>query len=258
MYHFAHSRPHLLALTFLLQCTLAIAEDPSKLLVQAQNSAARGEFTPAIKFASQAIAQDAKLTTAYYVRGRAYFQAGQISKSVSDFDKYVELRPDRESRQWERGIAMYYAGEYQRGADQFKLYQTFHDNDVENSTWRYLCLAKISGVEKARATMLPIKNDRRVPMMQIYDMYRGRLKPEDVLAACRQGDPSAEALSGRLFYARLYLGLYYESLGKSELARRYILLAADEHKKTQTINRYMYDVARIHAELLRKQKPPAK
>ncbi|HAY80333.1 MAG TPA: hypothetical protein DCY79_11050 [Planctomycetaceae bacterium] len=244
----------LLACLYLTHCLPASAEEAARLVAEAQTAADRGEWQQAVKLASQAIAADAKLSTAYYVRGRAHFQAGEIKQSVADFDRYVKLRPDRESRQWERGISLYYAGEYQRGADQFQLYQTFHDNDVENSTWRYLCLAKISGVKKARTTMLPIKNDRRVPMMQIYQMYRGELTPEEVLAACKVGDPAKEVLAGRLFYARLYLGLYYDSLGKDDLARRYLLLAADEHKETQTVNRYMYDVARIHADMIRREK----
>ena len=96
------------------------------------------------------------LATAYYLRGRENFRLGEIKKSVADFDKYVELRPRLESRQWERGIAYYYAGEFKKGAEQFELYQTYHDNDVENSVWRYLCIARSVGVDKARSVMLPI------------------------------------------------------------------------------------------------------
>ena len=82
---------------------------------------------------------------AYYLRGRENFKAGSIDASLADFDKYVKLRPDLESRQWERGISDYYAGKFKKGAKQFELYQTFHDNDVENSTWRCLCDARLAG-----------------------------------------------------------------------------------------------------------------
>ena len=93
---------------------------------------------------------------------------------MADFDKYVELKPDAESRQWERGISYYYAGEFAKGAKQFELYQTYHDQDVENSVWRYLCVAREGGVEKAQANMLPIENDRRIPMMQSTTSIAGR------------------------------------------------------------------------------------
>ena len=47
-------------------------------------------------------------------------------------------------------------------------------------------------------------------MMRIYSLFRGQAKPDDVLDAVRQGDPKEEELNQRLFYARLYLGLYFE------------------------------------------------
>jgi lipoprotein NlpI len=89
--------------------------------------------------------------------------------------------------------------------------------------------------------------------MEIYRLYRGELKPEDVLESVRRGDPSPEELSGRLFYARLYLGLYYEVQKDIPQARKYILLAANEHRDSRRINRYMWDVARIHAQQFNKQ-----
>jgi hypothetical protein len=49
------------------------------------------------------------------------------------------------------------------------------------------------GVEKARAALMPIRNDRRVPMMQIYAMFRGQLEPAGVLKAAAAGTPSKEA-----------------------------------------------------------------
>jgi lipoprotein NlpI len=107
-------------------------------------------------------------------------------------------------------------------------------------------MARSVGVEKARAAMLPIENDRRVPMMQIYDLYRGKLKPEDVLTAAKAGEASEGERNARLFYAHLYLGLYYEAAGDSEAAKTHIE-TADKHK----IGHYMWDVAHIHAERIR-------
>jgi len=188
----------------------------------------------------------------YYSRGRSRFCAGLVDESIQDFDKYIELRPEVKSQQWERGIALYYAGRFKDGAAQFELYQTYHDNDVENATWRYLCMARDVGVEKAQAELLPIENDRRVPMMQIYALYRGQMKPEEVLAAATAGTqegPAAEArINNHLFYAHLYLGLYFEAAGDEKLAREHMLIAADKHP----ISHYMWDVAKLHAERLRK------
>lgn len=205
------------------------------------------EFKEAVEDFDTAIKQDSEQAVAYYYRGRARFQLGLIKESVEDFDQYVKLRPAIESRQWERGIAMYYAEQFKRGADQFELYQTFHDNDVENSVWRFLCMTPDVGVDKAREVMLPIKNDPRIPMMKIFEMYRGKATPQDVLDDAKRDDPTDETLKGRLFYAHLYLGLFYEVTGKKKDAMKYIKLAADESLATHPgINSYMWDVAKIH------------
>lgn len=235
-----------LAATLLLATYAAADESAESLVKQALALAERGPDAEAVKLLTQAIEKDPKLSIARYFRGRENFRLGRVKESLADFDAYVKLEPQLESRQWERGIACFYAGEFERGAKQFELYQTYHDQDVENSTWRYLCLVPTVGVAKAQATMLPIERDTRVPMMQIYDLYRGQLMPDEVLTAAKAGNPSEAALNNRLFYAHLYLGLWYEANGKPAEAREHIL-AAEKHK----IGHYMWDVAHVHAERLR-------
>jgi len=217
-----------------------------ELTLRAAQADQRREFDLAIKLLSQVIAKDPNLADTYYRRGRANFCARKIPESVADFDKYVELKPDSESRQWERGISYYHAGEFAKGAKQFELYQTYHDQDVENSVWRYLCVARTDGVEKAQANMLPIDADRRIPMMAIYDLYRGTKKPEDVIKVAEAGQPIPTELNTRLFYAQLYLGLWHEAAGRSDEAKQHIL-EAEKHK----IGHYMWDVAHMHAQRLR-------
>ena len=231
----------------------------SALLQQAREKTRERKFQEAERLLTRVISMDKEQSAAFYARGRVNFQLGRIKQSVEDFDTYVKQRPQVESRQWERGIALYYAGEFKRGAQQFELYQTFHDNDVENSVWRFLCMARSEGVPKARQVMLPIKNDRRVPMMQVFEMYRGTIQPAAVLTAVRADKPSGEVLAGRLFYAHLYLGLYYEAAGNNKKAEKYIQLAAQDKLKTNPrINTYMWDVARIHWQQLEKIQKPTK
>lgn len=225
----------------------------AELLGQATRAAVQQKHEQAIEILNDLLKKDSSVAIAYYVRGQENFRVGNIKRSVADFDKYVELEPKAESRQWERGISYYYAGEYEKGAKQFELYQTYHDQDVENSVWRYLCVAATEGVETAKKNMLPIENDRRVPMKQIYDLYRGQASPEDVLKAVEAGDPLAKEKNQREFYAHLYLGLWYQAADKRELAKQHIL-EAEKHK----INHYMWDVAHIHADLLRAEEKPAK
>ena len=98
-----------------------------------------------------------------------------------------------------------------------------------------------------------IRRDPRVPMMEVYDLYAGKLKPDDVLAAAKAGDPSPEVLNNQLFYAHLYLGLYYDAAGEAKLAGEHM----DEAVKHK-IGHYMWDVAKVHAEVLKKAREAKK
>jgi len=224
-------------------------KDPEARLMRAQLETDRRNFKAALADYDQAIELAPQAGQLYYLRGRVRFRDGQIEPSLVDFDKFIQVRPEAKPRQWERGISLYYAGKFDEGAQQFALYQTYYDNDVENATWRYLCMARDQGPEKAREELLPIENDRRVPMMQIYALFRGEMKPEDVLEAATAGDPTEAELHERLFYAHLYLGLFYEAHGDAESANKHITIAARDYP----IGHYMWDVARIHAERFRNQ-----
>jgi lipoprotein NlpI len=237
-----------MALVCCLRPMVVVSQEAEQLLQQATEAGQRGEHERSIRLLTQAIDGDSKLAIAWYLRGRENFRAGRIDESVADFDQYVKLDPAAENRQWERGISYYYAGQFAKGAKQFEDYQKFHDQDVENSVWRYLCVARDGngGVEKARARLLSITNDPRVPMMEIYALYQGKLKPEDVLAAAEKNPPNRELFNQRLFYAHLYIGLWHEAAGNAAEAKKHIV-ESEKHK----IAHYMWDVAHVHAERLK-------
>lgn len=242
-----------------LVAELAGAETPSDLVQQGIEAADRGKNAEAIALATKAIEMEPTFADAYKLRGRELFRAGRIRESVVDFDKYATLEPRLEPRQWERGIAYYYAGEFEKGAAQFERYQRYDGHDVENSVWRFLCMVPQVGVARAQAIMLPIENDRRVPMMQIYDLYRGKCQVDDVLAAAKEKEPNTAEIAGRHFYAHLYLGLWFDANGNKDEAKRYIEMAVDEKLRTNPlVNPYMWDVARIHQKLLRGELKVAK
>lgn len=192
------------------------------------------------------LAQYPEETFAYYQRGCLKCWMGDFQGSVTDFDKYVSLRPEVEQRLWERGISQYLVGQYEAGAKQFELYQTYRDNDVENSVWRYLCQVKIDGQAVAKQQLLPIRNDTRIPLMDIYRLFQGQASVEDVLAAISQGEPAEPELASRRFYGHYYLGLYFDSLGEREQAIKHVKLALEVPAESPRVSRYMWDVAKVH------------
>jgi lipoprotein NlpI len=276
-------------LTLILALALAgvaSAETVEELLKAARTALMKQDYDEALRLSDKAIGLDTKNAEAYLLRGKAHitlrhhaeavadldkclelgpdlaeaydhrgsehFKLGHITESLRDFDKFLELRPEQRPGHWKRGITCYYAGKFDEGRKQFEGYEKVDTNDVENAVWHYLCVARLAGPEKARAAILKIGNDKRVPMMQVYALYSGQTKPEDVLASVLDGKPSPEELNRRLFYAHLYLGLYHEVAGDKKQALAHLKLAAEDHK----IGHYMWDVARVHFDLLRKDAKP--
>ena len=182
-------------------------------------------------------------------RGSELFKLGRVDESLADFDRYLKLRPEKAPGHWKRGISLYYVGRYDDGRKQFEGYEKVDTNDVENAVWHFLCVARKDGLAKARASILKIGKDRRVPMMQVYDLYRGALRPADVLAAAEAGEVAPMQRRQRLFYAHLYLGLYYDATGNKKQALEHMSQAAGKYR----ITHYMGDVARVHEGLLRKK-----
>jgi lipoprotein NlpI len=207
--------------------------------VQNKSEQAVADFTKVIEI-------DPKASTAYDKRGWEHFKLNRMDKAIADFNRYLELEPQQLPYHWQRGIAFYYAGKYEEGRKQFELHQTVNAHDVENGVWHFICTAREKSFEKARETMLPISGDLRVPMTEIYELFRGKATPDDVLKATKKANPSDVELEGRRFYAHLYLGLYFEAKGDKEQAYEHIKRAATEFRADHP----MGDVARVHFKRL--------
>jgi lipoprotein NlpI len=210
---------------------------------------ARADHTEAVADFDRVVAIDPKAAEAYNHRGSEQFKLGRLAESLADFDRFLALRPAEKPGHWKRGITLYYLGKFDEGRKQFEGYEKVDTNDVENAVWHYLCTARLLGADKARAALLQIGKDGRVPMMEVYALFGGKAKPEDVLAAATAGQPPAGQLRQQLFYAHLYLGLYAEVNGDKKKALEHLEKAAGEYR----IGHYMGDVARVHADLLRKE-----
>ncbi|HWE92605.1 MAG TPA: tetratricopeptide repeat protein [Tepidisphaeraceae bacterium] len=230
------------ALLFVATSTFAVNHASA-----ADAPATAGNKDDAIARATKAVEANPKDARTYQRRGEEFFRTGRFAESVADFDKVIELRPDQAPYLWQRGISLYYAGEFQKGAKQFELHKTVNPDDVENAAWHFLCVARMSGVEKARKVLIPIQGDTRVPMTQIHALFAGKATADDVLKAATAGDPAEAELNSRLFYAHLYIGLYEEAAGHAAAAKEHILLAAEKYSGDD----YMGDVARAHAAVLK-------
>lgn len=236
-------------LCFLPLAVEAQDSSPEFSLLRIQQREAAGEHQAAFDELSERIKSHPDEHQLYHWRGRQAFCLGKIEESLENFDHYFEHSPNSRSRLWERGIALYYAERFDDGAKQFSSYQTFDNADVENAIWHFLCVARQEeNVDRAREEMLSVRGDFRIPMMEIYRLYQGNSTPEKVLAMAEKAKTRKGSPSSPLFYAHLYVGLFYEVNGDETNAVKHLRLARE-----QKIGHYMWNVADVHVELIKSQ-----
>jgi lipoprotein NlpI len=260
-------------------------DELDKLVQQAASQLRQDNFDQAIKLATEIIAKYPDQPTGLGLRASAYIAAGKSELAIADLDRLLKLTPQnarllelrgtekfklhrfndaiadfdkecaldraRDPWHWKRGLAYYYAGQYAKGRDQFEQYHNREDNDVENAVWRVLCMARMPdvGLKKAQAEILVVRRDSRVPMMEAYSLFAGKAKPDDVLRAIDRDDPTKQPVTSRKFYGHLYLGLYFDMVGKRQEAIDHLKTAV-KHK----IDHFMWDIANIHLATLTKPK----
>lgn len=173
---------------------------------------------------------------------QAFYDA-KPKESVTAFDKLIAISPESKPQLWQRGLSLYYAGDYKGGREQFETHQTVNTADVENAAWHFICVARAESVEAARKALIPIEGDTRVPMKQVHQLFGGKASVEDVLKAAEFGE--GEDLKNHRCYAHLYLGLYFEALGDEAKAREHMVKAARDYR----MNHYMGKCAQVHVKL---------
>ena len=161
----------------------------------------------------------------------------------------IFLLGDLLSQLWQRGIALYYVGRYLDCREMFEAHRMVNPNDVENAAWHFLCVARQESLTAARAALLPVGPDSRLPMTEIYQMFRNELSPDGVMEIAQRAPSRARERA--LFYAHFYVGLYYEAIGSDTKAREHLVSAADD--TYAPVGGYMHTVARVHVDQLNGQ-----
>jgi tetratricopeptide (TPR) repeat protein len=143
------------------------------------------------------------------------FRRGDVALSISLFDGALALEPRLAPYLWQRGLALFFAGRYEEGAQQFRRDVLVNANDTEESVWAFLCEAKQPelGFEAARSRLLPVGVDRRPVMSAVYALFQGQ---DGALARLRV---AADRDASSRFYAPLYEALFLDAHGETAQAR---------------------------------------
>ncbi len=224
------------------------ADRVNQLVVQASRDFSSGDYRNALEKSTEICKLEPDNITYQVFRGEVGFAAGRIDQCLAAYDEVIRLRPSLEPQLWQRGLALYYAHRFEDGVKQFETHQTVNSQDVENAVWHLLCASQISDIDQARKKLIPINGDKRVPMSQIYEMFAGRMTPEEVLETARKTTstikPGSEQLKLQLYYAYLYTGLYHEMLDDPVAATASLKKAVDVSPLGKT--NFMGQVARVH------------
>jgi len=235
------------------QAKLAAAAEPRRVEPRVLLGLACGQSRDqagAVEAFTAALAIEPKNATALDRRGDALLKSGKYAEAVADFDAVLALKPELAPEHWRRGIALYYAGRFADGVAQFEAHRKANPEDVENAAWHYLCNAKVAGREKARAQLIAVTRDPRVPMAEVQKLYAGQLTPADVLAAADKLKPDTEAGKEARFYANLYVALHHGAAGDAARRAEHLTAAVEKYK----IGHYMWDVANAELAILKAAK----
>lgn len=148
--------------------------------------------------------------------GVTYFKAGKFQDSVNSFDTSIALNKASEPFLWQRGLALYFNGQYNQCASQFMKDVDVNPRDTEEAIWNYVCRAETSDVKKSDIIKLAGVDSR--PIMRVaYGVFDGTSSWQQL----RDIGTTNAGVSG-FFYSRLYLSLYFHTLHDSANALKYI------------------------------------
>lgn len=187
----------------------------------------------------------------YSRRGDAHFFLGHFKEAVADYDRMIELDPDRGASHWRRGIALFYAGKYKDAAAQFDRYHSFDNVDRENGIWRYLSHYRAFGKERARKELLKYEKDDREPFPSVYKLFAGEITPAEIMKQIDEAKLSPAEREKRLFYATLYIGLNDTVEGDPKKGQKYLekMLPNTWGPDAGYGPHYMWQVGRLQWEL---------
>ena len=235
---------------------VAIAGEDEHPLPKAQRDKMTRQFEERVATLTGQIEKQPDSVPLYSQRADALFFLGRFRKAVADYEKMVKLDADLDASHWRRGIAWFYDGKYKKAAHQFEIYNSFDDVDRENGIWRFFSQARAYGLKRAAEGLLKYKKDDREPFPAVYQLFAGKTTPEKILAEIKAAKISDTEREKRFFYAELYIGLNHAIHNRPAKARPHLRKAvANKWGPAGGYGpHYMWEVGRLHYELLRAEK----
>lgn len=86
---------------------------------------------------------------AWFVRGKIHRQVGAVQSIVADYQRVLELDPQRTEAHWWLARALISIGRYKEAYGELEIYERFHAQDVEVQVHRAICLWRLERTQEA-------------------------------------------------------------------------------------------------------------
>ena len=222
-------KPTLPTLALIAFLGTAFAAEPP--LPEAKRAEMLAHHTKRAEVATEALAGTPDAGRLLSQRGDARLFLGDFKGAVADFERMIALDPAEDAPHWRLGIAYHFAGDFAKSARQFEKYHAHDGRDRENGIWKFLADAKVVGIEKARAQMLPYTRFDREPFPSLYEMFAGGKTTDEVFAEIAEkklGENGAV-----MFFAHYYGGLNEALLGHPDRDRKSTRLNSSHERRSR-------------------------
>ncbi|MDP5150159.1 lipoprotein NlpI [Rheinheimera baltica] len=147
---------------------------------------------------------------------------GDFNSAFEAFDSALELAPEHEFAYLNRGIALYYAGKTELALTDFKRFLALKPNDAYRVIWLYLAQSDVS-TEQARTELKQnlAKLDKAEWSTNIVRFLAGEMAEQTLLDSVLQDLSNSQLLAERLCEVYFYLAKWHESQNRQEQALTY-------------------------------------
>jgi lipoprotein NlpI len=190
------------------------------------------------------------MADAYNFVGIHHTVSGEFDSAYEAFDSALELAPEHEFAYLNRGIALYYAGKSELAISDFKRFLALKPNDAYRIIWLYLAQ---SAVEPKQATAALQQNmnalDDAEWSTNIVRFFAGNVSEQALLDSVMLDLSSPQLLAERLCEVYFYLAKWHDSEGRPEQALSYYkrVLATNVYEFVE--HRYArLEIARLRGE----------
>ncbi|MEY2881022.1 MAG: Lipoprotein NlpI precursor [Verrucomicrobiota bacterium] len=220
-----------------------------------ERAAMLAKFRADAEALTRALAESPYDPALYSRRGDRRLFLGEFAPAVADFEKMIALDPALDAPHWRLGIAYYFAGQFAKSARQFERYHAYESRDRENGLWKFLADHRVGGLARARGGMLVYTRFDREPFPTLYELFAGQRTTDEFFTDLKTRAVTADPAA--MFFAHYYAGLHESLTGRraEALALLHAAVASPWGRTAEGGPAYMWQVARLHYEILAKSAP---